>query len=96
MGATINAAVGMSAYLLTDRATWTAFKNKQQHKILVEGDDRLFNQYGVILVNPTKHPTVKAAAGQAFVDWLISPEGQAAIAGFEIDGKQQFFPNAGG
>ncbi len=96
MGATINAAVGMSAYLLTDRATWTAFKNKQQHKILVEGDARLFNQYGVILVNPAKHPTVKAAEGQAFVDWLISSEGQAAIAGFEIDGKQQFFPNAGG
>ena len=96
MGATINAAIGMSAYLLTDRATWTAFKNKQHHKILVEGDALLFNQYGVILVNPARHPTVKAAEGQIFVDWLLSPEGQAAIADFKIDGKQQFFPNAGG
>ncbi len=80
--------------MLSDRATWSAFKNKGDLKILVEGDKRLFNPYGVILVNPAKHPNVKAADGQAFVDWIISPEGQAAIADFKIDGQQQFFPDA--
>jgi len=79
---------------LTDRGTWLAFANKDGFKVLVEGDDKLFNQYGAILVNPAKHPNVKAKEGQAFIDWLISPEGQAAIAGYKIDGQQLFFPNA--
>jgi tungstate transport system substrate-binding protein len=71
-----------------------AFANKDDFKILVEGDDKLFNQYGAILVNPAKHPNVKAKEGQAFIDWLVSPEGQAAIASYKIDGQQLFFPNA--
>ena len=95
MGATLNTAVGKHAYTLTDRGTWLAFANKDDFKVLVEGDDKLFNQYGVILVNPTKHPNVKAKEGQAFIDWLVSPEGQAAIASYKIDGQQLFFPNAG-
>jgi len=94
MGATLNTAVGKEAYALTDRGTWLAFANKDDFKVLVEGDDKLFNQYGVILVNPTKHPNVKAKQGQAFIDWLVSPEGQAAIASYTIDGQQLFFPNA--
>ncbi len=94
MGATLNTSVGLGAYALTDRATWLAFKNKSTHKILVEGDPRLFNQYGVILVNSAKHPTVKAKAGQAFIDWLTGPDGQAEIAAFQVDGEQLFFPNA--
>ena len=94
MGATINVASGSNAYVLSDRATWSAFKNKGELKILVQGDPRLFNPYGVILVNPGKHPNVKAAEGQAFIDWIISPEGQAAIAAFRIEGEQQFFPAA--
>ena len=94
MGATLNTAVGMSAYTLTDRATWIAFGNKGDFTIHVEGDARLFNQYGVILVNPDKHPHVKAAAGQAFIDWMLGPEGQGAIASFEIGGQPLFFPNA--
>jgi tungstate transport system substrate-binding protein len=93
MGPTLNTAAGMGAYALADRGTWLAFKNKGDLAILVEGDRRLFNQYGVILVNPQKHPHVKAAEGQAFVDWLISPEGQRAIADFRIEGQQLFFPN---
>ena len=93
MGPTLNTAAGMGAYALADRGTWLAFKNKGDLEILVEGDQRLFNQYGVILVNPEKHPHVKAADGQAFVDWLISPEGQRAIADFKIEGQQLFFPN---
>ena len=95
MGATLNVAVGMSAYTLTDRATWIAFGNKGDFGIHVEGDSRLFNQYGVILVNPRMHPHVKAAAGQAFIDWLLGPEGQSAIASFRIGDRQLFFPNAG-
>jgi len=95
MGATLNAAVGMGAYALTDRATWISFKNKGDHGIVVEGDPVLFNQYGVILVNPKRHPHVKAADGQAFVDWLLSAEGQAAIADYKINGESLFFPNAG-
>jgi tungstate transport system substrate-binding protein len=79
---------------LSDRATWSAFKNKGDLGIAVEGDPRLFNPYGVILVNPARHPNVKAADGQAFVDWLLSPEGQSAIADFKIAGEQQFFPSA--
>ena len=95
MGATLNAAVGMNAYTLTDRATWIAFGNKGGFAIHVEGDARLFNQYGVILVNPRMHPHVKAAAGRAFIDWMLGPEGQSAIASFRIGGQQPFFPNAG-
>lgn len=94
MGATLNAAVGMGAYALTDRATWISFKNKATFKIAVEGDTKLFNQYGVMLVNPAKHPKVKAREGQAFIDWLLSKEGQALIASYQISGKQLFFPNA--
>jgi tungstate transport system substrate-binding protein len=94
MGATLNAGVGMGAYVLTDRATWIAFKNKDDFGILVEGDPKLFNQYGVILVNPEKYPNVKAEAGQKFIGWITGPEGQAAIASFELDGQQLFYPNA--
>jgi tungstate transport system substrate-binding protein len=94
MGATLNTAVGKQAYTLTDRGTWLSFANKDDFKVLVEGDPKLFNQYGVILVNPAKHPNVKAKEGQSFIDWLIGPEGQAAIASYKIDGQQLFFPNA--
>ena len=94
MGATLNTAVGMGAYTLADRGTWISFKNRGDFRIVVEGDAQLFNQYGVMLVNPKKHPTVKAKLGQAFVDWLIGPEGQKVIAGYKIDGQQLFFPNA--
>jgi len=95
MGSTLNAAGGMGAYVLTDRATWISFNNKQDLAIAVQGDARLFNQYGVMLVNPQKHPGVKAEAGQKFIDWLIGPAGQKAIADYRIDGQQLFFPNAG-
>ena len=94
MGATLNAGVGMGAYVLTDRATWISFKNKGDFKIAVEGDKALFNQYGVILVNKDKCPTVKVELGQQFIDWLLSPKGQDAIRGFRVDGQQLFFPNA--
>lgn len=94
MGPTLNTAAGMNAYVLTDRGTWLSFKNRGDLTVLVEGDKRLFNQYGVILVNPEQHPNVKADLGQQFVDWLISPEGQQAIASYKIDGEQLFFPNA--
>ena len=94
MGATLNTGSGLNAYVLTDRATWSAFRNRGSLKLLVEGDARLFNQYGVTLVNPKRFPNVKAADGQQFIDWLISPEGQSAIAAFRIEGRQQFFPNA--
>jgi tungstate transport system substrate-binding protein len=94
MGPTLNTAVGMGAYAFTDRATWISFKNKGDYKIVVEGDKPLLNQYGVMLVNPEKHPHVKATDGQAFVDWLISKDGQATIAAFKVDGQQLFFPNA--
>jgi tungstate transport system substrate-binding protein len=86
----------MNAYALTDRGTWLNFRNRGELAILVEGDRRLFNQYGVILVNPARHRHVKAADGQAFIDWLVSPEGQAAIASYRINGEQLFFPNAAG
>lgn len=95
MGATLNTAAEMGAHAMTDRATWIAFKNKRDLKILVEGDKRLFNQYGVILVNPARHPHVKKADGQAFIDWLTGPDGQRSIAGFKVNGQQLFFPNAG-
>jgi len=94
MGATLNAGVGMGAYVMTDRGTWISFKNKRDFKILVEGDDDLFNQYGIILVNPGKHPKVKAKAGQAFIDWIRSDEGQQAIRSYRLGGQQLFFPNA--
>lgn len=94
MGPTLNTAVGMGAYAFTDRGTWISFKNKGDYKIVVEGDVSLFNQYGVILVNPAKHPQVKAAAGQAFVDWIVGPMGQTAISDYKIDGQQLFFANA--
>jgi len=94
MGAALNTAAAMNAYVLSDRGTWIAFKNRGDLAITVEGDNKLFNQYGVILVNPEKHPHVKQAPGQAFVDWLISPEGQKAIADYKINGEQLFFPNA--
>ncbi|WP_295538798.1 extracellular solute-binding protein [uncultured Thiohalocapsa sp.] len=93
MGATLNTAVGMGAYSLTDRATWINFKNKGDYRILVEGDPRLFNQYGIILVDPARHPNVKVDAGQAFIDWVLGPEGQAAIASYQVDGQQLFYPN---
>jgi tungstate transport system substrate-binding protein len=95
MGPTLNTAAGLNAYALTDRGTWLSFKNRGELGIVVEGDRRLFNQYGVMLVNPAKHPHVKKGQGQAFVDWLVSPEGQAAIAAYKIGGEQLFFPNAG-
>jgi tungstate transport system substrate-binding protein len=94
MGAALNTAGAMNAYVLSDRGTWLSFKNRGDLAIVVEGDKRLFNQYGVMLVNPEKHPSVKQELGQSFVDWLISAEGQAAIAAYTIDGKQLFFPNA--
>ena len=94
MGPTLNTASAMNAYALTDRGTWLSFKNRGDLVILVEGDQRLFNQYGVMLVNPAKHPHVKKEAGQKFIDWVVSPAGQAAIAAYRIEGEQLFFPNA--
>lgn len=94
MGATLNAAVGMGAYAMTDRGTWIAFKNKGDFRIAVEGDTKLFNQYGIILVNPKKCANVKAAAGQKFIDWIVSDKGQKAIANYKRNGEQLFFPNA--
>ncbi|MGK8233716.1 substrate-binding domain-containing protein [Roseovarius sp. MS2] len=96
MGATLNTGTAMGAYVLTDRATWISFGNKGEYQIAVEGDNRLFNQYGIILVNPEKHANVKAEAGQMFIDWILSTEGQQAIADYKIDGQQLFFPNAEG
>jgi len=94
MGAALNTAGASNGYVLSDRGTWLSFKNKGDLQILVEGDKRLFNQYGVTLVNPAKHPNVKKELGQAFIDWLISPEGQKAIASYKINGEQLFYPNA--
>lgn len=94
MGGTLNTASGFAGYTLTDRGTWISFANKGDLVLLVEGDDALLNRYGVILVNPQRHPHVKAVDGQAFIDWLISPAGQQAIAGFSIGGQTLFFPNA--
>jgi tungstate transport system substrate-binding protein len=94
MGATLNMASAMDGYTLADRATWLSFKNKGNLALLLEGDARLFNQYGVILVNPAKHRHVKAADGQTFIHWLLSDRGQHAIAEFRIEGEQVFFPNA--
>ena len=94
MGPALNTAAGMNAYVLADRGTWISFKNRADLMILVEGDQRLFNQYGIMLVNPQKHASVKQELGQAFIDWVISPEGQKAVADYKIGGEQLFFPNA--
>ncbi len=94
MGPSLNTASSMNAYLLADRGTWLNFKNRGDLAILVEGDQKLFNPYGVMLVNPARHPHVKKADGLAFIDWLTSPDGQAAIAGYKIGGEQLFFPSA--
>ena len=94
MGPALNMASSTGAYVLADRGTWLNFKNRGDLVVLVEGDKRLFNQYGVMLVNPAKHPHVKVAEGQKFVDWVISPAGQGVIAGYKIGGEQLFFPNA--
>lgn len=94
MGAALNMASADNAYLLSDRGTWLSFKNRGDLTVLVEGDKRLFNQYGVMLVNPAKHPNVKVSEGQAFVDWLISPDGQQTIADYKVGGEQLFFPDA--
>jgi len=94
MGPALNTAASLNAYILADRGTWLSFKNRRDLVIVVEGDERLFNQYGVILVNPAKHPHVKKDLGQQFIDWVVSPEGQKAIADYKIEGQQLFFPNA--
>jgi tungstate transport system substrate-binding protein len=96
MGPALNTAAGMNAYILADRATWLNFRNRADLAIVVEGDEKLFNQYGVILVNPARHPTVKKDMGQAFVDWLVGPDGQKTISDYRIGGEQLFFPNAVG
>jgi tungstate transport system substrate-binding protein len=94
MGPALNTAASMNAYILADRGTWLAFKNRGELAILVEGDKRLFNQYGVMLVNPEKHPSVKKELGQQFIDWIVSPAGQKTIADYKINGEQLFYPNA--
>jgi tungstate transport system substrate-binding protein len=94
MGATLNAGIGMGAYVMTDRATWISFENKQDYQIAVEGDEDMFNQYGVIPVSPDACPSVNVEAAQSFADWLVSEDGQAAIAAYEVGGQQLFFPNA--
>ena len=95
MGPALNMAASLGAYVLADRATWLAFKNRADLAVLVEGDQKLFNQYGVLVVNPAKHPHVKVAEAQKFADWVVSPAGQTVIAGYKINGQQLFFPNAG-
>ncbi|RVU34075.1 sulfate transporter [Hwanghaeella grinnelliae] len=94
MGATLNTGIGMGAYVMTDRATWIKFGNKGDYQIAVEGDAAMFNQYGIIAVNPEKHPHVKVKESQVFIDWMLSPAGQEAIGAYMVDGKQLFFPNA--
>jgi tungstate transport system substrate-binding protein len=95
MGPALNIAASSGAYVLTDRGTWLSFKNRADLTVLVEGDNRLFNQYGVMAVNPAKHPHVKLDGAQKFIDWVISPAGQAAVAAYKINNEQLFFPNAG-
>jgi tungstate transport system substrate-binding protein len=95
MGPALNSASGMNAYILADRGTWLSFKNRADLAVALEGDARLFNQYGIILVNPAKHPAVKREMGQSFIDWVISADGQKTIAEYKIGGEQLFFPNAG-
>jgi tungstate transport system substrate-binding protein len=94
MGPTLNTAAAMDAYTLSDRGTWLSFKNRRDLAIIVAGDRRLFNQYGVMLVNPARHPSVKKELGMAFIDWLVSPEGQATIAAYKIGSEELFFPDA--
>jgi tungstate transport system substrate-binding protein len=94
MGAALNMASAADGYVLSDRGTWLSFRNRGVLTIVVEGDKRMFNQYGVMLVNPAEHPNVKADLGQQFIDWLVSPDGQKAIAGYKINGQQLFYPNA--
>jgi tungstate transport system substrate-binding protein len=94
MGPALNTASSMNAYILADRGTWLSFKNRGELGIVVEGDRKMFNPYGVILVNPAKHAHVKQAEGRAFIDWLVSAEGQAAIASYKVGGEQLFFPDA--
>ena len=94
MGPALNTASSLNAYILADRGTWLNFRNRGDLKILVEGDSKLFNQYGVILVNPARHAHVKKELGQQFIDWLVSAEGQKAIADYKIGGEHLFFPNA--
>lgn len=94
MGATLNTAVGMGAYTLTDRATWISFRNRRDYRVLVEGDERLFNPYGVMLVNPARHPHVNASGGRAFIHWITGRDGQAAIAAYRVRGNQLFIPSA--
>jgi len=94
MGAVLNTAAAMNAYTLSDRATWLSFKNRRDFILLMQGDPRLFNQYSVILTNPARHPHVKAAEAKAFIDWLVSPDGQSIIAAFKVNGEQLFFPDA--
>jgi tungstate transport system substrate-binding protein len=94
MGPTLNTAAAMNGYTLSDRGTWLSFQNRRELKIVVEGDRRLFNQYGVMLVNPARHPNVKQDLGRSFIDWIVSSDGQAAIADYQINGQQLFFPNA--
>ncbi len=94
MGPALNTAAAQNAYILTDRGTWLSFRNRQDLRVVVEGDARLFNQYGVMLVNPQRHRHVKVADGQRFIDWILSPTGQRAIASYQINGEQLFFPNA--
>lgn len=94
MGSALNVAIGMEAYVLTDRATWISFKNKSNFRVVLEGDARLYNQYGVILVNPERHDHVNATAGKAFIEWLLSKGGQEAISAYTLNKKQLFFPNA--
>ena len=95
MGPALNIAASTGAYVLADRGTWLSFKNRAALTVLVEGDKRLFNQYGVMVVNPAKHPRTKVVEAQKFVDWVTSPAGQATIASYKINGEQLFFPNAG-
>lgn len=94
MGATLNAAIGMDAYTLTDRATWIAFENKRNHTIIIEGDEKLYNQYGIVSINPERCAKLKTEAAQSFVDWMISDKGQTAIGAYKRDDQQLFFPNA--
>jgi tungstate transport system substrate-binding protein len=94
MGPTLNTAAALDAYALSDRGTWLSFQNRRNLKIVVAGDKRLFNQYGVVLVNPARHPSVRAELGRRFIDWLVSAEGQATIAAYKINSEQLFFPNA--
>jgi tungstate transport system substrate-binding protein len=96
MGQTLNTGVGMGAYVLTDRATWISYENKGDYEIVVEGDENMFNQYGIILIDQEKCPNVKADLGQQFIDWMVSDEGQAAIEGYQINGQSLFYPNADG